>query len=165
MITIQMQATIDNATPGDVFHAVSDPQGLKTLLPRMKRIDHTPLGHDRARVVMHISIGSIFGTIPCDGILSWVEPREILFRVTTPLPVENRWVLTGDGHRTHLDINLWLDLAPFLGTMTRYVPQQIVKDMMRKELTHAVHQIPRRLREQRHEQQLMQPSVESAWAA
>jgi len=164
MITINLRATFQSVSPYQVFNALADPQGLKTLLPRMKKIEHQQTGPNSASLVMHIAIGSVFGTIPCEGVLRWTEPHEIVFTVHRPLPVETRWHLTPVGANTELNVGLWLDLVPLLGPMAKYVPSQVVEDMIRNELKHAIRQIPTRLREQEQERVLVQPCVTGAAA-
>lgn len=153
MITINLRAVIESTSPQQVFHALSDPQGLKTLLPRMKKVEHEKISATSSRLVMHIGIGSVFGTIPCEGVLRWSEPHEIVFTVHRPLPVETRWRLTQTGANTEMNVGLWLDLAPLLGPMVRYIPTNVVEDMIRKELKYAIQQIPVRLQEQAQEQE------------
>jgi carbon monoxide dehydrogenase subunit G len=167
MITINLRATLHSASPDQVFDALADPQGLKTLLPRMRKIEHQPTGPNSANLVMHIAIGSVFGTIPCEGVLRWTEPNEIIFTVHRPLPVETRWRLTQVGTSTELNVGLWLDLVPLLGPMAKYVPTNVVEEMIRNELKHAIRQIPVRLSEQKQDQErvLVQPRMTEAAAA
>lgn len=157
MITINLRATIRSASPHQVFDALADPQGLKTLLPRMKKIEHEQISPNSANLVMHIAIGSVFGTIPCEGVLKWKEPSEIVFTVHRPLPVETRWRLVAVGPNTELNVGLWLDLVPLLGPMAKYVPTNVVEDMIRNELKHAIRQIPIRLNERASEYEPMLP--------
>ncbi len=147
MINIQLHSYLKNAAPEDVFYAMSDREGLKSLLPRMRKVEFHDRGINSETVVMHIAIGQTFGTIRCEGTLSWDEPRELTFTVHTPLPVETRWTLNPAVNGTELNIDMQLELEPLLGPMARFVPKQAVEDMMVKELTHAINRIAQRTKD------------------
>lgn len=147
MITVTRRSFIEASTPEGVFAALSDPKEIGRLLPRVQKVEL--LSRDtaaaRAKLVTHMSMGGIFGTIRCEGDLTWVEPREILFQVRTPLPVETRWTLSPAVNGTDLVATMGLDLTPLLGPMAAFVPTQSVADMLAKELEAALQAITRRL--------------------
>lgn len=147
MINVNLRSYIKGASPEDIFIALSDPQGLKALMPRMRKIEYRDEEANSAQVVMHISIGSTFGTIRCEGTLNWVESQELSFVVKNPLPVETRWKLSPAVNGTELNISMNLDLVPLVGKMAKFIPKSAVEDMMIKEMTHAINQIPMLLRE------------------
>jgi hypothetical protein len=101
----------------------------------------------KARLVTHMGLGGIFGTIRCEGDLTWVEPREILFKVRTPVPVETRWTLTPAGNGVDVQATMALDLTPMLGPMAAFVPTQQVADMLAAELDSALKAIATQLRD------------------
>ncbi len=147
MIDLQLGSYLKNATPEEVFRALSDRPGLKTLMPRMRKVEFRDRRSNSETVVMHISIGSTFGTIPCEGVLSWVEPDEVKLNITNPLPVQMLWRLAAAVNGTEMNISLNLDLEPLLGKMERFVPKNVVKELMVKEMTHAIKQIALRVKE------------------
>ncbi len=145
MIRVDRRKYIEAATPEYVFAALSDPQGIERLLPRMRKVEIRSRSGNSAHVVTHMAIGGIFGTIPCEGQLQWVEPHEIIFRVKKPLPVEVHWKLAHAVDGTDLQVDMLLDLAPLLGPMAAFVPTQSVIDMIGKELDHALKEMSVRL--------------------
>lgn len=149
MIKLNLRSHLKGATPDEVFDALSDREGLNILLPRMRKIEFYDERANSQKMVMHISIGAGFGTIRCEGTLSWVEPHELTFTVHTPLPVETKWKLAPAVNGTELDISMQLDLEPMLGPMARFVPSATVKEMMQKEMTHAIKQIALRVQDTR----------------
>ncbi|NJP04275.1 MAG: SRPBCC family protein [Chloroflexaceae bacterium] len=170
MITVHLQSYVNGATPKQVFDALSDPSGLKTLMPRLSRVEYERTSPTTAHVVMYISIGGMFGLIRCDGVLEWIEPGNIIFTVNNPLPVKNEWIIKPTARGTEVNIQLNLDLRPFLGPMANFVPTIAVEDLVRRELKHAVAQIPKRLKEQDqmvhgHERAMPQPVTVSGAAA
>lgn len=148
-IAIRLRSYIKGAAPQEVFAALSDRQGLKSLMPRMQKIEFLGGSDNSETVVMHIGIGGGFGTIRCEGTLGWVEGREVTFNVKYPLPVEVRWVMSQAVKGTDMDITLELDLEPMLGKMARFVPRQMVEEIMVKEMKHAMGQMPARINELR----------------
>lgn len=139
MIALRLGATIKDATPEEVFDTLADPDALQSLLPRMRKVEYTPLPGDAARLVMHIAIGQTFGTIRCEGTLTWTEPSSLTFQVATPLPVTMNWNLSDTvAGGTDMDVSLKLDLFPLLGPMAAFVPQDVVKGMMEAEIRHAM---------------------------
>jgi hypothetical protein len=98
---------------------------------------------------MHIGIGGNFGVIPCEGTLSWKEPCEVTFDVHKPLPVRVHWAISPALNGTELDISMSLDLVPFLGKMEKFVPKNIVREMMEKEMRHAIKQVAVRVKANR----------------
>ena len=150
MIALRLGTTIKDAEPQEVFDTLSNPDALQSLLPRMRKVEYTPLQGSQAKLVMHVSIGQTFGTIRCDGILSWDEPNRLMFKVNTPLPVTMNWNLdpspTGG---TDMDVTLRLDLFPLLGPMAAFVPQDVVKAMMETEIRHAMKVVAKQVEAQR----------------
>ena len=144
MIKVSRHSYIEGATPETIFATLSDPKGLTQLLPRVRQVDILERKADWARLVTHMSLGGIFGTIRCEGELTWVEPSEIVFTVRKPLPVETRWTLTPTAAGTNLQAAIALDLAPLLGPMAQFVPTDSVADMMAKELESALASIKAR---------------------
>lgn len=145
MITMTMAHGIQDAKPEDVFYTLSDPEGLQALMPRLHKVEFYPQSDTSANVVMHISIGRMFGTIRCEGQLSWVEPQSLTFEVQTPLPVKNVWSFSPAPNGTHVDITMELDLVPLLGPMAAFVPTDVVVDMMKNELRHAMGEVAARV--------------------
>lgn len=144
MITVDRRSYIEGVTPEEVFAALSDPKSLTQLLPRVRKAEVLSRGDNSARLVTHMTLGGLFGAIRCEGDLSWVEPREIVFRVRTPLPVETRWVLTAGVNGTDLHATMLLDLTPLLGPMAQFVPTSAVADMIGAELEQALKTITER---------------------
>jgi carbon monoxide dehydrogenase subunit G len=138
MIKVIRRSYIEGSTPEQIFAALSDPKGLTQLLPRVRQVEMLERGADRARLVTHMAMGGIFGTIRCEGELSWREPSEIVFVVNKPLPVETRWTLTPAVNGTEVQAAIALDLAPMLGAMAQFVPTNAVDEMMGKELESAL---------------------------
>lgn len=149
MIKVTRRAYLEGSTPAEIFAALSDPQGVAQILPRVQKVDM--LNRDdaarKARLVTHMSLGGIFGTIRCEGELTWVDDREILFKVRTPVPVETHWLLTQAVGGTELQATMDLNLAPMLGPMAAFVPVQQVSDMLATELEKALTAISARMNE------------------
>lgn len=140
MITVSRRSYIEAANPDDVFAALSDPNRIGTLMPRFQKVelhDYDPEACS-ARMVTHMSMGGIFGSIRCEGDLTWVEPSEIMFKVRTPVSVETRWTLTAALNGTELFATMSLDLVPLLGPMAAFVPPQMVSDILGAELESAL---------------------------
>lgn len=144
MIKVARRSYIEQATPEEVFAALSDPKSLTNLLPRVRKVEMLERHDTTARLATHMSLGGIFGTIRCEGDLSWVEPREIIFSVRKPLPVETRWILVPAVNGTDLQATMSLDLVPLLGPMAQFVPTEAVADMIGKELDTALKAITTR---------------------
>ena len=134
MIKVTRRSFIEGATPNEIFAALSDPNGLTQLLPRVRKVEMLNRKETSARLVTYMAMGGIFGTIRCEGTLTWKEPEEILFVVRVPLPVETRWSLTPGVNGTEVKAAITLDLAPLLGPMAQFVPAQSVGEMMAKEI-------------------------------
>ncbi|NTV63641.1 MAG: cyclase [Oscillochloris sp.] len=143
MITVSRRSYIEESTPADIFNTLSDPTQIGSLLPRFQKVEL--LNYNRegrtARMVTHMGMGGIFGTIRCEGDLSWVEPSEIVFKVHSPVAVETRWTLTAGVNGTDLFATMSLDLAPMLGPMAAFVPVQAVSDILGGELESALKSI------------------------
>jgi carbon monoxide dehydrogenase subunit G len=145
MITVDRHSYIEHATPEEVFEALSDPTRIEQLLPRMRKVEIKSRQANQAHLVTHMSLGGIFGTIPCEGNLHWVEPHEIIFKVKTPLPLQTRWTLSPAVNGTDLQATMSMDLRPMLGPMAAFVPTDAVVDMVGKELDHALTEMSHRL--------------------
>jgi len=147
MITVTRRSHIEATTPEQIFAALSDPKMIGQLLPRVQKVEM--LSRDdvarKARLVTHMSMGGIFGTIRCEGDLTWEEPREIVFRVRTPLPVETKWALNPAVNGTEIVATMGLDLAPMLGPMAAFVPVKEVGEILAKELDAALKSIGERV--------------------
>lgn len=146
MITVNRRSYIEGAIPEDVFATLSDPHGLTRLLPRIRKAELLDMKASSARLVTHMALGGIFGTIRCEGDLLWRAPRDILFRVRTPLTLETRWTLVPAVNGTDLQASMSLDLAPLLGPMAQFVPTDSVGDVLGNELASALQAITKRCR-------------------
>ncbi|EFO81082.1 cyclase/dehydrase [Oscillochloris trichoides DG-6] len=140
MITVSRRSYIEATSPEEVFAALADPTQIGTLMPRFEKVELLNYNEEArtARMVTHMAMGGIFGTIRCEGDLTWVEPSEIVFKVETPVPVETRWILTSETGGTDLFATMSLDLAPMLGPMVAFVPKQLVSDILAGELESAL---------------------------
>jgi ribosome-associated toxin RatA of RatAB toxin-antitoxin module len=149
MIKVARRAYIEGTTPEAIFAALSDPKSIAQLLPRVQKVEI--LSRDdvarKARLVTHMGLGGIFGTIRCEGDLSWEDNREILFTVRTPIPVETRWSLAPGVNGAEVRASMGLNLAPLLGPMAAFVPTQQVGDMLAAELESALKAIARQMRD------------------
>ena len=125
------------APPEEVFAALSDPQELSGLLPRVRKIELLERGPDHARVVTHMALGP-FGDIRNEGEVSWQAGREVLFRSTRPMPVCSRWQLRPTADGTEVEASLELDLAPVLGFMANFVPSDQVVAVVAPDLDAAL---------------------------
>ncbi|MFV9506915.1 MAG: SRPBCC family protein [Oscillochloridaceae bacterium umkhey_bin13] len=136
MIKVTRRAHIADATPEAIFEALSDPKRISQLLPRAQKVELLNRNEEqrKARLVTHMSMGGIFGTIRSEGDLTWVDNREIVFKVRTPVAVETRWQLTPAISGTEVAATMSLDLAPLLGAMAAFVPTQQVADVLTSEL-------------------------------
>ncbi|NJN15924.1 MAG: SRPBCC family protein [Oscillochloris sp.] len=143
MITVTRRSFIEGVTPAQIFAALSDPNMIGRLLPRVQKVEM--LARDdqarKARLVTHMSMGGIFGTIRCEGDLTWTDDEEIVFNVRNPLPVQTRWKLSAGVNGTQIEATMGLDLAPMLGPMAAFVPTQQVADMLAVELEGALKSI------------------------
>lgn len=149
MIKVARRAYIEGTTPEAIFAALSDPKSIGQLLPRVQKVEM--LNRDdvarKAKLVTHMGLGGIFGTIRCEGDLTWEDNREILFTVRTPVPVETRWLLSPGVNGAEIRASMSLDLAPMLGAMAAFVPVQQVSDMLASELESALKAIARQMRD------------------
>ena len=142
MITLKRTRTI-SASPEEIFAVLADPSLLPKLLPRVQRVEVLERHPDRARLATHMALGNGFGTVRCEGDLRWVAPREIVFTVRKPLPVENNWTLTAVPGGTEISVTMSLDLAPMLGPFAKFVPTVAVSDMLSQDLEATLSQIAR----------------------
>jgi hypothetical protein len=149
MIKVARRAYIEGTTPEAIFAALSDPKSIGSLLPRVQKVEM--LSRDdvarKAKLVTHMGLGGIFGTIRCEGDLTWEDNREILFTVRTPVPVETRWSLAPGVNGAEIRATMSLDLAPMLGPMAAFVPVQQVGDMLAAELETALKAIAKNMRD------------------
>lgn len=148
MITVNRRAYLEDTTPEAIFATLSDPDGIAELLPRMQRVellDRDDL-QGTARLVTYMGLGGIFGTIRCEGDLTWIEPREILFKVRSPVALETRWTLSTAVNGTAIQAAMSLDLAPMLGPMAAFVPVQQVAEILGGELDVALKLIANKMR-------------------
>src|SRR4029079_899892 len=122
MIHVNRTRYID-ATPEAVFAALSDPNDLAGLMPRVRRVELLDRQPDRARIATQMSIGP-FSNIRSEGDVRWQAGREVVFSSHAPVPVEARWILTPSGSGTDLLAAFSLDLAPLIGILAAFVPQQ-----------------------------------------
>jgi hypothetical protein len=150
MINVTRRAYIEDATPEAIFAALSDPKSIGQLLPRVQKVELLNRDEEagKARLVTHMGFGGIFGTVRCEGDLTWVEPREIMFQVRTPLPVETCWGLTPAVNGTDIQTSMALDLEPMLGPMAAFVPNAQVSEMLAAELEAALRAVAAKMREQ-----------------
>jgi carbon monoxide dehydrogenase subunit G len=145
MIKVTRKIRIESANPHDVFMVLSNPEGLTHLMPRLRKATLEDSGEDKARLTLCVSVGSVFGTICFNGNLRWEEPEKIIFRVGKPVDAEIHWTLTPADEDTIVAVSISLDLAPLLGPMAGFVPQDMVSDIIGKELEHALREIDSRL--------------------
>ncbi|PDW01069.1 SRPBCC family protein [Candidatus Chloroploca asiatica] len=149
MIKVHRRAHIENTTPEAIFAALSDPNSITMILPRVQKVEL--LSRDevarKARLVTYMSLGGIFGTIRCEGDLTWTDNQEIVFNVRTPVPVETRWELVPAINGTEIKTTMGLNLAPMLGPMAAFVPTQQVADMLIAELDAALKSIKKQMHE------------------
>jgi carbon monoxide dehydrogenase subunit G len=143
MIHINRVRYID-ATPAAVFGALSDPNNLAGLIPRVRRVEMIDRQPDRAWITTQMTIGP-FSNIRSEGDVRWQDGREVVFSSYTPLPVEARWTLTPSGSGTELHAALSLDLAPLIGIQAAFVPQKDVANMVGPDLDAALAEVARRV--------------------
>jgi hypothetical protein len=147
MITVDRSRHI-NATPQAIFAALSDPDNLSKLLPRVRRIECIQRGTDRARVATHMALG-LFGDIRSEGEVRWQTDREVVFSSRRPVPIESRWTLTPTDGGTDLRATLSLDLTPLIGPFAAFVPPDQVTRMIAPDLDTALAEIASRVESQR----------------
>jgi hypothetical protein len=149
MITVNRRAYLEHTTPEAIFAALSDPDGIVELLPRMQKVEMQDRddANCKAHLITYMSMGGIFGTIRCEGDLTWVEPHEILFKVHTPLPLVTHWTLTAAVGGADLQATMTLDLEPMLGPLAAFVPAKQVAEILGGELDAALKTITKKMRE------------------
>ncbi|WP_028458363.1 SRPBCC family protein [Chloroflexus sp. Y-396-1] len=149
MIKVGRRCHIEGVTPEQVFTTLSDPSLIGQILPRVQKTEL----YDRddiarhAKLVTHMSMGGLFGTIRCEGDLTWQDNREIVFTVRTPLPVETRWVISPAINGTDVQVVMGIDLKPILGAMAAFVPEKTVADMLGSDLETALRGVARQTRQ------------------
>jgi hypothetical protein len=147
MITVNRTRHID-ATPEAIFAALSDPDKLSGLLPRVRRIELIERVADHARVATHMALGP-FGDIRSEGEVRWQTDREVVFSSRRPVLVESRWTLTPANGGTDLRAALSLDLAPLIGPLAAFVPPDQVTRMIAPDLDSALAEIASRVEDRR----------------
>lgn len=157
MITLKHESTIAHARPEQVFRSLADPQGLTTLVPRLQEVHYTPTGERQAHIVMDVFIGVPFGTIRCEGTLTWEPDHTLTLTIHTPLPVRTHWLFHPDGSGTRLTIHFELNLAPLLGPFAAYVPTESVRHIIRTELRHAMNHVAQKLHQTHHAEAPLRP--------
>ena len=75
MIRINRTRYIE-ATPEAVFAALSDPNNLTGLMPRVRRVEMLDRQPDRARIATQMTIGP-FSNIRSEGDVHWQAGREV----------------------------------------------------------------------------------------
>jgi carbon monoxide dehydrogenase subunit G len=143
MIRINRTRYIE-ATPEAVFAALSDPNNLAGLIPRVRKVEMLDRQPDRARIATQMTIGP-FSNIRSEGDVRWQAGREVVFSARTPVPVEAHWILTPCGSGTNLQAAFALDLAPLIGMLVALVPQQDVANMIGPDLDAALAEVARRV--------------------
>ena len=102
-------------------------------MPRVRRVEMLDRQADRARIATQMAIGP-FSNIRSEGDVRWQAGREVVFSSRRPVPVEARWILTPCGSGTDLQAAFSLDLAPLIGMLAAFVPQQEVANMVGPDL-------------------------------
>jgi carbon monoxide dehydrogenase subunit G len=143
MIRINRTRYIE-ATAEAVFAALSDPNNLAGLMPRVHKVDMLDRQPDRARIATQMTIGP-FSNVRSEGDVRWQAGREVVFSSRTPVLVEARWILTPCGSGTNLQAAFALDLAPLIGMLAALVPQQDVANMIGPDLDAALAEVARRV--------------------
>ncbi len=149
MIKVGRRCHIEGVTPEQVFATLSDPALVSQILPRVQKtelLDRDDVAR-HARMITYMAMGGLFGTIRCEGELTWQDNREIVFSVRTPLPVETRWVLSPAINGTDLQATMSINLAPLLGMMASFVPEKTVTDMLGADLETALRGVARHTRQ------------------
>ncbi len=137
MIYVARRSCIATATPEDIFLVLSQPEGLMLLMPRLRKAEVRERHEDHANLMLCIFIGSMLGTVCCEGVLRWVEPREMVFDVRTTLRGTIRWLLETGENGTDVNVILSLDLKPLLGPMIHFLPRHSVERTIGNELDQA----------------------------
>lgn len=132
-----------SAPAASIFAALSDPNRLADLLPRVRRVEMLERNEARARLVTYMAFGP-FGELRSEGEVSWTTNETIIFQSRKPVFVEARWTLTPQGEHTDVQANLALDLAPMLGPLAAFVPQDQVTQMIAPDLEAALDKLASR---------------------
>lgn len=143
MIHVTRSRQID-APAAAIFAALSDPNQLANLLPRVRRVEFLERGDTCARLVTHMAFGP-FGDLRSEGEACWTDGQEIVFQSQTPVFVEARWTLTPRQNGTEVRADLALNLAPMLGPLATLVPPDQVTRMIAPDLDAALEKLARRL--------------------
>jgi carbon monoxide dehydrogenase subunit G len=135
-IVIERSRVLD-ASPEQVYAALSDPQGLGRLLPRVSRLRIQPTGDSTANLTTWM-LFPVIGEVQTEGELSWQANREVVYRSHSTLPVTARWTIQPHPRGALLTGELDLNLLPLLGPMAAFVPEKSVQDVMARELEKAL---------------------------
>jgi hypothetical protein len=136
MITVNRTRHID-ATPAEIFAALSDPNKLAGLLPRVRRIEFIEREACYARIATHMALGP-FGDIRSEGEVRWQTDREVVFSSRLPVSIESRWTLAAVRSGTDVCAALSLDLAPLIGPFAAFIPADQVIRMIAPDLDSAL---------------------------
>lgn len=143
VINVNRTRHID-ASPEAVFAAISDPDRLAGLMPRVRRVELVEHSAGRARVATHMALGPL-GSIRTEGDVRWQEGREVVFNTRRPISVEARWTLIPASGGTDVRAALSLDLGPLMGPLAAFVPQDEVAKMVGPDLDAALAEVARRV--------------------
>lgn len=135
-IVLERSRTL-GASPEHVYAALSDPQSLGRLLPRVTRLKMKQTSEQTADLTTWMRF-PVVGEVRTEGELHWQPLQEIVYRSKSTLPVVARWAIQPLAEGTQLIATLELDLVPLLGPMAAFVPEQAVKDVMARELEQAL---------------------------
>ncbi|HEU5014092.1 MAG TPA: SRPBCC family protein [Roseiflexaceae bacterium] len=145
MITVTRRRPIA-APPAAIFAVLSDPNGLRELLPRVSRVEFLARGDDHARIATYMDLAP-FGELRSEGEVRWHADRELVFSSERPVPVEARWSLVPNGAGTDVTATLALDLARLIGPLAAFVPMEQVTNMVAPQLDAALAHVASRAEE------------------
>lgn len=137
-----------DAAPEVVFAALSDPALLPSMLPRVSKVDILSRTPEHARIATHMSFAP-FGTMRSEGDVHWRDGREVLFEAKKPVVVQARWSLSPANGGTDVTAELALDLAPMLGPLSGFVPDDQVRAMLVPDLDTALQALDQHIAAQR----------------
>ncbi len=130
------------APPAAIFAVLSDPNGLRDLLPRVSRVEFLERGADHARIATYMDL-TPFGELRSEGDVRWHADRELVFTSRRPVPVEARWTLMPNSEGTDVTATLSLDLARLIGPLASFVPEEQVTNMVGPQLDAALMHVAR----------------------
>lgn len=132
------------ASAEQIFALMREPSGLSAVLPRVSRIEILAQREGQATVRTHMSLAPL-GNITSEGIVTWVNEREVVFRSERPVAIESRWMLISVAQGTRVVVELALDLAPMMGPLAAFVPPSSVSGMLIPDLDAALLAIAKRV--------------------